>query len=177
MTNPNAPIGQNRMSERTRELARLCSFDDADFCTNHGNRALGITTLVNAPNAQGNKKPILKHSRHNGEKSQTPYNRDTALSEHMLQNSLHSSLSKPQPQKPTAIESSAQDCGGKYLQDSTAIESSARDCGGTLMLPPSTTATSTAIESSARDCSGNHPQELPSSIIATEEKGKSTPEL
>ena len=125
MTNPNAPIGQNKMGERTKTLAHLCSFDNAEFCTKHGNRAFGITTLVNAPNAGGNKMPVLKHSRHKGESGQKPYNRDSTISEHRLQNSLHSSLSNPQPEQPLCLPNSTK----TYDNNKPSV----------LLLPPSTT--------------------------------------
>ena len=125
MNNPNAPIGQNKMNERTKTLAHLCSFDNADFCTNHGNRALGITTLVNAPDAAGNKMPILKHSRHANETGQKPYNRDSAISQHRLQNSLHSSLLNPHPEQALCLPNST----NTYDTNNPSV----------LLLPPSTT--------------------------------------
>ena len=99
VTNPNRPIGENNMGEKTKELAHLCKFDDAQYCTNHGNRALGITTLVNAPSASSNNKAILTHSRHGPAKSQEPYIHDTDIAQHRLQNALATSLSKPQSEK------------------------------------------------------------------------------
>ena len=44
--NKNQPIGHNKIGNSQKEFAKSCGFENAEDCTNHGNRKYGITKAV-----------------------------------------------------------------------------------------------------------------------------------
>jgi hypothetical protein len=55
--NEKQPIGENSIDANTKEFAKEMGFDNWQRCTNHGNRKLGITTIVT--NADAGVAPLM----------------------------------------------------------------------------------------------------------------------
>ena len=49
LTNPILPIVENTISKLMKRVAQICEFDNWEKCTNHGNRAYGVTILLIVP--------------------------------------------------------------------------------------------------------------------------------
>jgi len=78
--NPNQPVGENTINKGMKYIAQLCGFEDFNKCTNHGNRALGITIAV----SNGDKNVgsyIQKNCRHPSITSHAIYQRENPLME------------------------------------------------------------------------------------------------
>ena len=69
-------------------MALISGWDDWKKCTNHGLRALGVTTLVSSKENNLTNKAVLNHSRHANAKSQKPYLRETVTNKSTLQDAL-----------------------------------------------------------------------------------------
>ena len=80
----------------TKHLAQVCGFDKWERCTNHGNRAYGITIVRTNENYKSFAQNALDHNRHASERSQLPYNRKNAKSSALFQQALQYN---PQPSK------------------------------------------------------------------------------
>jgi len=85
---PKCVMGENTIGEKTRELAKICGWENWESCTNHGLRALGVTILHNCKEINLTNKPVLNHCRHAGPTSQIPYNRESDIANSALQNAL-----------------------------------------------------------------------------------------
>ena len=72
MSNPNRPIGHNKLAEMAPNFALKCGFDNATQHKAHGKRALGITMLSNSSVSEQMK---LKASRHSNLKTHARYQR------------------------------------------------------------------------------------------------------
>ena len=66
-------------------MALISGWDDWKNCTNHGLRALGVTTLVSSKENNLTNKAVLNHTRHANAKSQKPYLRETVTNKSTLQ--------------------------------------------------------------------------------------------
>ena len=95
LTNPVLPIGSNTISKSMKRVAQISEFDNWEKCTNHGNRAYGVTVLINSPENKHKTKDILRHCRHTSVTSQLPYNCPNTVSESNLQNALSVVIEKP----------------------------------------------------------------------------------
>ena len=73
-SNPNRPIGHNKLASMAPVFATKCGFQNALQHKAHGKRALGITMLSNSSVSEQMK---LKASRHSSLKSHTRYQRPT----------------------------------------------------------------------------------------------------
>ena len=69
-------------------MALISGWDDWKKCTNHGLRALGVTTLVSSKENNLTNKAVLNHSRHANAKSQKPYLRETVTNKSTLPDAL-----------------------------------------------------------------------------------------
>ena len=69
-SNPQRPIGHNRLAQMAPIFADQCGFTNANKHKAHGKRALGITMLSNSSVSEQMK---LKASRHSNLKSQARY--------------------------------------------------------------------------------------------------------
>ena len=69
-------------------MALINGWDDWKNCTNHGLRALGVTTLVNSKENNLTNKAVLNHTRHANATSQKPYSRETVTNNSTLQDAL-----------------------------------------------------------------------------------------
>ena len=85
---PKSVMGENTIGEKTRELAKICGWENWQSCTNHGLRDLGVTILHNRKEINLTNKPVLTHCRHAGPTSQIPYNRETDIANSTLQDAL-----------------------------------------------------------------------------------------
>ena len=103
-TSPNNVMGQNVITEKTRELAKICGWENWEECTNHGLRAMGVTILHNSININLTNKPVPTHCRHASEKSQNPYNRDTLIANSNLQDALIGDVAKKSSATPVDTE-------------------------------------------------------------------------
>ena len=76
------------IDKQIKQLALVSGWDDWQECTNHGLRALGVTTVVCSKDNNLPNKAVLNYSRHANEKSQKPYLRETATNNSSLQDAL-----------------------------------------------------------------------------------------
>ena len=96
--------GRNSITEKTRELVKICGCENWEECTNHGLRAMGVTILHNSNKINLTNKPVLTHSRHPSEKSQNPYNRDIRIANSNLQDALIGDVAKKSSATPLDTE-------------------------------------------------------------------------
>jgi len=83
--NKNQPMGHNKIGSSQKEFAKSCGFENHERCTNHGNRAYGITTAVSNADrscaiviqAQARHTSIVSHVRYHktNDKMQAAYQR------------------------------------------------------------------------------------------------------
>ena len=76
------------IGKQIKQLALISGWDDWQNCTNHGLRALGVTTTVCCKDNNLPNKAVLNHTRHANEKSQKPYLRESATNNSSLQDAL-----------------------------------------------------------------------------------------
>ena len=97
-------MGENAITEKTRELAKICGWKNWEECTNHGLRAMGVTILHNSNKINLTNKPLLTHSRHPSEKSQNLYNRGILIANTNLQDALTGDVTKKSTATPLDTE-------------------------------------------------------------------------
>ena len=76
------------IGKQIKQLAFISGWDDWKNCTNHGLRALGVTTMVNCKENNLPNKAVLNHTRHANATSQKPYLRETDANNSTLQDAL-----------------------------------------------------------------------------------------
>ena len=76
------------IGKQIKQLALISDWDDWINCTNHGLRALEVTSLVISKEKNLTNKAVLNHTRHTNEKSQKPYLRETVTNKSTLQDPL-----------------------------------------------------------------------------------------
>ena len=110
VTDPNSVYGCNAIGKITKHVAQVCGFVRWEQCTNHGNRAYGITVIRANKNYKSISKNALSHNRHKNKNSQDPYNRENVMTSHMFQNALQyndpnikSTVHPPKPNKKCII--------------------------------------------------------------------------
>ena len=86
--------GRNTIAGKIRELSKICGWLNWEECTNHGIRTLWVTILHNNKEINLTIKPILNHYHHADPTSQNPYNRETAITNSTLQNTLIGDVSE-----------------------------------------------------------------------------------
>ena len=72
ISSPKQRLGANMIGKQIKQLALISGWDDWKNCTNHGLRALGVTTTVNYKGNDLPNKAVLNHTRHANAKSQKP---------------------------------------------------------------------------------------------------------
>lgn len=93
------PIGENNVDGNTKEFAQEMGFANWEKCTNHGNRKLGITTLVT--NADKGCMPlILKTTRHKNIKTSLDYQKENPDMQETYNHSIIGKHVAPPPKSP-----------------------------------------------------------------------------